>query len=139
MFDWVKRVFPNQDSARAKLMKGLPWGEFYNKHKDDKLNAAKLEQRIADLIEDDEVDNKKGIYEYLLIGNEKTLSLRAFDKKTQITIYEKQKGICPVCNKHWEIGAMEADHILPWSKGGKTVPANCQMLCKDDNRRKSAK
>ena len=52
VFDWVKRVFPNQDSARAKLMKGLPWGVFYNDHKDDKLNAAKLEQRIAELIED---------------------------------------------------------------------------------------
>ena len=26
VFDWVKRVFPNQDSARAKLMKELPVG-----------------------------------------------------------------------------------------------------------------
>ena len=26
VFDWVKRVFPNQDSAQLKLMKGLPWG-----------------------------------------------------------------------------------------------------------------
>jgi len=139
VFDWVKRVFPNQDSARAKLMKGLPWGRFYNVHKDDKLNAAKLEQRIAEFIEDDEVDSKKGIYEYLLTGNEKTLSLRAFDEKTQVKIYEKQKGICPVCKKHWDIGAMEADHIIPWSKGGKTVPENCQMLCKLDNRTKSGK
>ena len=64
VFDWVKRTFPNQDSARAKLMKGLPWGEFYNKHKDDTLNAAKLERRIVELIDDDEVDSKKGIYEY---------------------------------------------------------------------------
>jgi len=139
VFDWVKRVFPNQDSARAKLMKGLPWGDFYNDHKDDKLNAAKLEQRIVELIEDDEVDSKKGIYEYLLTGNEKTLSLRVFDEKTKLKIYEKQKGICPACKKHYEIGAMEADHIIPWSQGGKTVPENCQMLCKLDNRTKSGK
>ncbi len=24
---------------------------------------------------------------------------------------------------------MEADHITPWSKGGKTIAENCQMLC----------
>lgn len=132
---WVERIFPKYRS----IMKGLDWGEFYNKYKDAKLNAAKLEQRIVDLIEDDEVNSKRGIYEYLLTGNEKTLSLRAFDQKTQVKIYEKQKGICPVCKKHFEIGAMEADHIVPWSKGGKTVPENCHMLCKLDNRTKSGK
>jgi 5-methylcytosine-specific restriction endonuclease McrA len=139
VFDWVKRVFPNQDSARARLMKGLPWGEFYNKHKDDKLNAADLERRIVDLIDDDEVDSKRGIYEYLLTGNEKSLSLRAFDEKTKQRIYAKQKGICPVCNKHYDIDSMEADHIIPWSQGGKTTPDNCQMLCEMDNRTKSGK
>ena len=44
---------------------------------------------------------------------------------------------CPVCGKHFEIDDMEADHITPWHAGGKTDPANCQMLCKDDNRRKA--
>lgn len=137
VFDWVKRVFPNQDSARTKLMKGLPWGEFYNKHKDSRLNAAELEKRIVDLIDDDEVDNKRGIYEYLLTGHTKTLSLRAFDEKTKQKVYAKQKGICPICSKHFNLGDMEADHILPWRGGGKTTIDNCQMLCKMDNRRKS--
>jgi hypothetical protein len=139
VFDWVKRVFPNQDSARAKLMKGLPWGEYFNKHKDAKLSAVDLERRIVDLIDDDEVDSKKGIYEYLLTGNEKTLNLRAFDDKTKLKIYTSQKGICPLCKKHHDIGDMEADHIIPWSNGGKTVSENCQMLCKMDNRTKSGK
>ncbi len=134
---WVDRIFPDY----RKIMKGLDWGGFYNVHKGDNLNAAKLEQRIVKLIEDDEVDSKKGIYEYLLTGNEKTLSLRAFDEKTKVKIYEKQKGICPDCKnkKHYEIDAMEADHIDPWSKGGKTVPDNCQMLCKMHNRTKGGR
>lgn len=132
---WVGRIFPNY----RKMMKGLDWGGFYNAHKDDKLNAAQLEKRIVELIADDEVDNKKGIYEYLLTGSEKTLNLRAFDDKMKITAYEKQDGICPICQKHYDIGAMEADHILPWSKGGKTIASNCQMLCKMDNRTKSGK
>lgn len=137
VFDWVKLVFPNQDSARARLMKGLPWGEWYNNYKEKKLNASAFEKRIIDLIDDDEVDNKRGIYEYLLTGNEKTLNLRAFDEKTKQKIYAKQKGICPACKKSFEIGGMEADHIVPWNKGGKTVPENCQMLCRADNRMKS--
>lgn len=140
VFDWVKRVFPNQDSARARLMKGLPWGQFFNKHKDDKLNAAQLEQRIVELIADDEVDSKKGIYQYLLTGDQRTLNLRGFDEKTKHKVYASQGGICPQCEgKHYEMVEMEADHIIPWSKGGKTVVENCQMLCKMHNRTKSGK
>ena len=77
--------------------------------------------------------------EYLLTNNEKTLSLRAFDEKTRVKRYEQQQGICPVCQQKYSIGDMEADHIIPWSQGGKTVLDNCQMLCKKDNRTKSGK
>ncbi len=132
---WIKRVFPEY----RKIMKGLEWGRFYNEHKDDKLNAASMEKRIVELIENDEVDNKKGIYEYLLTDNEKTLNLRAFDEKMKVKQYEQQKGICPNCKRHFEIEQMEADHIVPWHSGGKTVAENCQMLCKQDNRTKSGK
>ena len=133
---WVKRIFP---TYRGKLMKGLPWGHFYNAHKGKKFNAAELEKRIAELIQDDDVQSHKGIYEYLLTDNEKTLNLRAFDDKVRWKVYEKQAGICPVCTKHFAIEQMEADHILPWHSGGKTVIENCQMLCKMDNRTKSGR
>lgn len=132
---WIERIFPSYNN----IMKGLDWGRFYNEHKADKLNAAELERRIAELIDDDEVNNKKGIYEYLLTKNEKTLNLRAFDEKTKTKIYAQQNGICPICQKQFNIEEMEADHILPWSKSGKTIPENCQMLCKMDNRMKSGK
>lgn len=132
---WIQRTFPTY----RKIMKGLDWGRLYNEHKDDKLNAALLEKSIAELIEDDEVDNQKGIYEYLLTKNEKFLNLRAFDNKTSLKVYERQKGICPTCSKQFTIGEMEADHIIPWSKGGKTTIDNCQMLCRLDNRTKSGK
>lgn len=135
ILSWIERVFPEY----RKMMKGLEWGRFYNEHKSDNLNAAILEKRIAELIEDDEVDSKKGIYEYLLTGDEKTLNLRTFDEKTKVMQYEKQKGICTNCKKHFEIDEMEADHVRPWCEGGKTITENCQMLCKDCNRRKSNK
>ena len=41
--------------------------------------------------------------------------------------------------KHFDIKEMDADHITPWHAGGSTSPENCQMLCKECNRRKSGK
>jgi len=41
--------------------------------------------------------------------------------------------------KMTELKEMEADHITPWCEGGKTDENNCQLLCKDCNRRKGKK
>jgi 5-methylcytosine-specific restriction endonuclease McrA len=90
-------------------------------------------------MQDEDVTKKSGIYEYVLTRNEKYLSIRAFTDKQKRESYERQKGICTKCAKHFEIGEMEADHITPWHSGGKTTPENCQMLCKNDNRTKSGK
>lgn len=38
--------------------------------------------------------------------------------------------------KVFALGDMDADHIVPWSKGGKTDAANGQMLCVSCNRSK---
>jgi CRISPR/Cas system Type II protein with McrA/HNH and RuvC-like nuclease domain len=118
-------------------MKGLDWGIYFNKYSSGKYDPKKLESRFVELLEDEDVTNQKGIYEYLLDGKEKHLSIRAFSPKMARTAYERQKGICPKCGKHFEIEEMQADHITPWSKGGKTTADNCQMLCADCNRRKS--
>ena len=67
------------------------------------------------------------------------LGIRAFDGNTRREVYERQQGICPACGRHFEIEEMDADQITPWSKGGRTIASNCQMLCKECNRRKSNK
>ena len=90
-------------------------------------------------MEDFDVTNKKGIYQYVLTRQEKYLSIRIFSDRDKRSVYEYQKGICPVCKEHFDIKDMEADHITPWSEGGKTIVENCQMLCKECNRRKSNK
>lgn len=137
VMEWVQRVFPKY----RKEMKGLPWGEFYNKFKDQGFEkiAKENERRVSELYKDNEVTKKSGIYQYILTNNEKYLSLRVFDDDIKSQVYEQQKGICPICHEHYAIEEMEADHIRPWSKGGKTVAENCQMLCKKDNREKSDK
>lgn len=74
----------------------------------------------------------------MLDDDERHLSLRAFPDSMKRSAYEKRHGICPDCGKGFDIKQMEGDHILPWSKGGRTVPENCQMLCKRCNGKKSA-
>jgi len=133
VINWVQATFPK----RRREMKGLAWGLLYNDHKDDSLDAKTLEAQIVELMSDDEVTKKKGIYEYLLTGKEKYLNLRSFTDTEKRTLYERQKGICPSCDNPFEFEEMQGDHITPWSEGGRTQLSNGQMLCKDCNRRKS--
>ncbi len=133
--NWVNLTF----TTYRKEMKGIAWGPLYNKFGKQKLDTTKLETDITRLMQDEDVTKKPGIYDYVLSGSERALSIRVFTDNMKREAYERQKGICSTCNKHYAIGEMEADHILPWSKGGKTVPENCQMLCKMDNRTKSGK
>ncbi len=142
VIDWVSAVFPKY----RKEMKGIEWGILFNAYKDDNsLDPKTLEAKISELMQDEDVGSKKGIYEYLLTGKEKHLNIRAFSDKQKREAYERQKGICPVCVKnksekiHYELNEMEADHITPWHEGGKTEANNCQMLCRECNRRKSGK
>ena len=134
---WVNAKFPVK---RKKFMRGVEWGVLYNQFfKDAKLDPAVLENEIAALMADDEVENKKGIYFYVLTREQKYLNLRAFSDSMKQKLFEKQKGVCPMCKETFAIEQMEGDHITPWSEGGKTTEENGQMLCKNCNRRKSDK
>ena len=135
IINWVKVVFPKY----RKEMRGVAWGVLYNDFKDKKIDHKRLEEEIAKLMQDEDVTNKKGIYEYVLTRKEKHLNIRTFSDNQKREAYERQKGICPVCTENYKIEQMEGDHITPWHEGGKTTAENCQMLCKDCNRRKSGK
>lgn len=135
VIDWVRATFPKY----RREMKGVDWGVLYKQYKDKEFDTKALEAEVRELMEDEDVTRKSGIYAYVLTRKEKHLSIRAFTDKQKREAYERQSGICPVCSEHFEIQAMEADHITPWHEGGKTNAENCQMLCKEDNRRKSGK
>lgn len=132
---WTKATFPKY----RKEMKGIAWGDLHREFKGQSFDPKSLEVDVSRLMVDDDVTNKKGIYAYVLSRKEKHLNIRAFSSNQKREAYERQKGICPECKEHFEIDEMEGDHITPWHKGGKTVAENCQMLCKEDNRRKSGK
>ena len=139
---WITATYDLK--KRKQIMKGVDWGKLYDRFKDELIDKAKIDQEIGKLIIDSEVQNKKGICSYVLTRDEHDLGLRAFPDDIKLEVYELQHHHCanPDCpNKDVELdfNEMEGDHITPWHDGGKTVLGNCQMLCRDCNRRKGAK
>lgn len=141
VIEWVKTTFG--EKYYRKEMQGLPWGILYNKYKNNAYDCEELEEEILSLMADDEVTEKKGIYEYILSGKDeniaKKLSKRKFLEKDKRTIYERQNGICPICGEYHDYSDMEGDHIIPWWRGGKTIIENLQMVCTKCNKGKGGK
>ncbi|MCY3574165.1 MAG: DUF262 domain-containing protein [Chloroflexi bacterium] len=135
VIEWIESTF----TTYRKSMKGVDWGSLYNTYKDKRLDPVKIEAEVEKLLDDDEVQRESGIYPYILTGEQKHLNLRAFDARMKRRVYRKQDGICAICKNKFGLANMEADHITPWSEGGKTVEDNCQMLCRPCNREKAAK
>src|SRR5215469_683971 len=58
---------------------------------------------------------------------------RLFSHEQRLAIFRRDQGFCQVKLKceglkcEWD--AWEADHVKPWSKGGKTIVANGQVAC----------
>jgi hypothetical protein len=150
VIDWVSSVFIDVESE----MRGLPWGRLYEEYHKKAYNPAKVSAEVHKLYSDPYIKNRKGIFEYILGGSvdTKLLEVRVFDEATKKAVYatqtakaeKKGKSNCPLCvighdankSKIWSFAEMDADHVAAWSKGGKTIAKNCQMLCKTHNRAK---
>ncbi|MXW68070.1 MAG: DUF262 domain-containing protein [Gemmatimonadales bacterium] len=135
VIDWVDSVF----KTRPNLMRGVDWGGLYDAHKDAEIDKEWVEAETKRLITDDDVERQRGIYGYLLDGDERHLRIRAFSPTMKRRAYEAQGGKCTACGDEFMLAQMEADHITPWRDKGATVQENCQVLCRDCNRRKGAK
>jgi len=130
----------NFDMKRfKKIMKGLDWAMLYDKYGSETLDTVALGQRISTLMRDSEIQRQAGIIPYVLTGDEHYLDLRTFPEDIKLAVWEAQNHVCPHCGKEYDLEFMEGDHITPWRDGGRTVIENCQMLCKECNRRKGAK
>lgn len=147
VIEWVKTTFnadtDNKKNYYRKEMSGLNWGDLYDRYHENPYDCEELEAKIKELMMNDEVTDKKGIYEYVLSGESediaRKLSKRAFGEKDKREVYEQQGGICPICGEWHSYEEMEADHTIPWWRGGKTTKDNLQMVCKKCNRGKGGK
>ncbi len=150
VIDWISSVFIDVEEE----MCGLEWGKLYEVYHRQAYDRNQVSAQVQNLLADDCVRDRKGIFEYVLGGglNKRLLNVRVFDERTKKTIYKKQTqraeiaGVsnCPLCalsennNKKriWKLAEMDADHVTAWSNGGATEANNCQMLCKTHNRAK---
>ena len=126
-------------SKFKKIMKGLDWAMLYDRYHDSTLDTTAMARRISALMRDDEIQRKQGIIPYVLTGDEHWLDLRAFPEDMKLAVWEEQGHVCPLCKRVFDFEFMEGDHITPWRDGGRTVKENCQMLCRECNRRKAAR
>lgn len=150
VISWIERTF---DNVYPK-MKGLNWGELYEKYHNNPYDHVEVSKKVKELYNDPCVKDNKNVFEYVLGGckDTKLLNIRVFDENTKTRVYirqtdeakEKHISNCPLCaighdankEKIWTQKEMDADHVLAWSKGGATDESNCQMLCKTHNRAK---
>ncbi len=150
VIDWISSVFQDVESE----MRGLNWGELYEKYHANAYDPNAVHTKLKDLYADYFVKNRKGVFEYILGGcvDTKLLEIRIFDDVTKKTVYEQQTqeakdnntSNCPLCaigndnNKQriYKQSEMDADHVTAWSNGGATDITNCTMLCKTHNRAK---
>ena len=151
VIDWVATVF---DRAPDKEMRGLEWGDLYERFHAQPYSASAINTRVDALRVDGAVHNARGIYEYVLGGEQhpELLQIRMFDDRTRKVVFDRQKAYaeahgvsnCPLCavgnnlnkTKVYTLKEMDADHVTAWSKGGATDESNCEMLCITHNRAK---
>lgn len=135
---WVKSVFPFTYKEMTSINE-IVWYELYAEFHTKSFDVNKINDEIRKLLGDEDVVKKTGIWEYVLDHNEYHLNLRTFPISIKNEVYRKQEGKCAICGEYHSIDEMEADHIIPWSKGGHTTLENCQLLCRHCNRVKGGK
>ena len=62
---------------------------------------------------------------------------RSFTAMQRIELFSRSGGHCQSCSAPITLTDFHADHVIPWSKGGKTTLANGQALCRNCNLAKS--
>lgn len=65
---------------------------------------------------------------------------RFFSYTQKRALYDQARDQCEHKYPLWRrchARGKEADHVMPWSRGGRTMLGNGQILCKKHNRRKS--
>lgn len=144
---WAGTVF----RYTGKELCGLDWGRLYRTYHDNAYDPDIVDDRVRELLADEQIHDRKGIFEFVLGGEKdyRLLNLRVFDGRTKSIVYQRQtddaksKNVsnCPLCavggiTRIYGLDEMDADHVTAWSRGGSTDMENCQLLCRTHNRAK---
>lgn len=150
VLDWIDNLF----EYTGPEMRGQDWGRLYRTYHGKGYAKDAFNERIEQLIGDPCVQDKRGVIEYVLGGEQdnRLLNVRVFIDSVKQRVYNRQtaearskgESNCPLCalghdanaKRIYKITEMDADHVAAWSRGGATTEDNCQMLCKTHNRAK---
>ena len=66
-------------------------------------------------------------------------SKRRFRGKVRVDVWTRDKGRCFYCAAFVTPSKTQVDHVVPWSRGGRTVLLNGVVSCAPCNRTKSNK
>ena len=77
-----------------------------------------------------------------ILGQVPSLSMldekRDFDQNQRYVLFRRSNQICQSCEKDIKFNSFHADHVVPFSHGGRTSIENGQALCKECNLKKGA-
>ena len=154
VINWASTVFPMVNAS----MRGLPWDQYYREYHQTGYDPDATMRRAQELLTDSAVNNKRGVFEYILGGekDKQKLDVRIFPAKMKERVYHRQtkaaeaagESNCRMCvedvndanaKRMYTLKEMEADHVTAWTRGGATDEANCDMLCRKHNRSKGNK
>jgi len=115
----------------------------FNRHIIDIIEQLKTEITNVDIQEKLECKSRNAVFQkklFILIDTviqssyEKNKDKRLFSKLQITAKLKEQNEVCAICQKKKE--KYEGDHIVEWSKGGKTDYENLQVLCIDCHKNK---
>lgn len=148
--------FKDKDSLTLTLVYPIYYCFSNLNDKDIRLNADNIREVIINLMQADVCTfnpngnvngDAKGV-KYTLdiieniilkaIGENCDARTRIFPKEWRQRLFDKQEGICGICNqKMLDISNTEIDHIIPFSQGGDTILNNAQLTHLHCNRSKN--
>ena len=111
-----------------------------NYEADDVINLYRKSMKGINDIGSWDIDTHKTFIDYF-VENGYSASLdpkRNFDKEIKDQLYARSNCCAHIddngnhCTEN-NYSKLEVDHITPWSKGGRTILANAQLLCKHHN------
>lgn len=128
----------------------IRWKSYDESSDTDLLSFSNRRQQGENDIEARDIILRQIFFTYLKEHNFELLEKdekRAFTELERIIIYRKGKGLCQQCLREdkpdneakvsWS--NFQADHVLPHSKGGRTVVENGELLCSYHNQSKGAR
>lgn len=148
--EWIDKYFGDTSKKEKEfqdvsLRSVKNWAYLYRRYYNTSLAPEFTKERFETLKSTDCIWKKYNIPEFILMGEpddrtaNRLLDLRFFSVEQKNEMWNKQKGICPICGKPIirELGNKssenkfidaEAHHIESWRKGGKTDTSNGELV-----------